>query len=146
MDNKAVTSYRPRPLLLGPGGHYQNPDSHGHDPRRSPGAAQEHRHQNLLLYCGRHGTPEAAFIVANYIPFDHKALDLGVAGKEIGQDRRAHFDVAIPVTYAVVSGSGVTTGELDGKPYTGPVFLAAGPINSGAPAARAGPPSSWPMR
>ena len=69
------------------------------------------------------------FIMSNYIPFDQGALDLAVAGKELGtpaDDGTYSFDVAIPQTYAVVSESGVTAGTLDGAPYLGAVRLAAG--------------------
>ena len=69
------------------------------------------------------------FIVSNYISFDKDALDLGVAGKELkapSGNGTFYFDVAIPVTYAIVSESGITAGELDGAPYRGPVRLDAG--------------------
>jgi len=77
-----------------------------------------------------HVLPAATiFIVSNYMPFDRSALDLGVAGKELDAssgDGTYSFNVAIPATYAVVSESGVTAGELDGAPYHGPVHLASG--------------------
>jgi len=74
-------------------------------------------------------TDATRFIFANYMPFDPAALDLAVAGKELGApspDGTYSFDVAISQTYAVVSETGVTAGTLDGLPYTGPVRLAAG--------------------
>ena len=63
------------------------------------------------------------------MPIDRDALDLGVAGKELGApsaDGTFGFDVAIPASYALVSESGATTGTLDGAPYLAPVRLAAG--------------------
>ncbi len=69
------------------------------------------------------------FILANYMPFDPQATDLGVAGKKLGPaspDGTFLFNVAIPATYAVVSESGTTAGTLDGAPYGGPVPLAVG--------------------
>jgi hypothetical protein len=69
------------------------------------------------------------FMLANYISFDPEALDLGVAGKNLGApsaDGTYNFDVVIPQTYAVVSESGATAGLLDGAAYTGPVRLGAG--------------------
>jgi len=69
------------------------------------------------------------FIVSNYMPFDTLALELGVAGKELGAppaDGTFSFDVAIPATYAIVSESGATAGALDGAPYVGPARLEAG--------------------
>ena len=61
----------------------------------------------------------SVFVVTNYLPFDPNALDLGVAGKELGppsSDGTFSFDVNIPATYAVVSESGTTAGTLDGGP------------------------------
>lgn len=72
---------------------------------------------------------ETRFILSNYIPFDRNAGDLAVAGKELGApgpDGAYAFDVAIPLTYAVVSETGTTAGLLDGVPYAGPVRLEAG--------------------
>ena len=37
------------------------------------------------------------------------------------------FDVVIPQSYAVLTETGQLAGDLDGKPYTAPVWLAAGP-------------------
>jgi hypothetical protein len=77
-----------------------------------------------------HILPETTrFILTNYISFDEGALDLGVAGKELGMasvDGTYSFDVAIPATYAVVSESGTTAGTLDGATYVEPVRLEAG--------------------
>ena len=70
------------------------------------------------------------FILSNYILFDRPATNLAVAGKELGHpsgDGTYSFEVAIPATYAVVSESGITAGELDGAPYAGPVRLEPGP-------------------
>jgi len=81
------------------------------------------------FYCAKQGSLAAQFIVANYVPFDPQALDIGVLGKVIGsaaQEGTFSFNVVIPQTYAVVTEKGQLTGELDGKPYTAPVWLAAG--------------------
>ena len=81
------------------------------------------------MQCGRTGTRASEFIAANYMPFDTQTRDMGVLGKIIGRDAAGgdyHFDVAIPQTYAVVTESGSIAGTLDGKPYTGPLWLAAG--------------------
>lgn len=77
----------------------------------------------------RHLIEPTRFIVSNYILFDPRAPSLAVAGKELGSpptDGNYTFDVAIPATYAVVSESGATAGQLDGSPYLGPVQLSAG--------------------
>jgi hypothetical protein len=69
------------------------------------------------------------FIASNYLPFDPTINGLVVAGKELTSPSgncNYSFDVAIPATYAVVSESGITAGQLDGAPYAGPVRLAAG--------------------
>jgi hypothetical protein len=79
--------------------------------------------------CGREGSHASKFIIANYLPFDSETRDMGVLGKVIGrepQDGTYSFDVTIPQTYAVVAESGEVAGELDGKPYAAPVWLAAG--------------------
>jgi len=81
------------------------------------------------FHCAHAGSVAAQFIVANYMPFDPEALDIGVLGKEIGSGAQRGtftFDVAIPETYAVVTETGQLVGELDGKPYTGPVKLGPG--------------------
>ena len=81
------------------------------------------------LYCGRDGSLAAQFIVANYVPFDPQALDIGILGKEIGysaSDGTFSFDVTIPQTYAVVTEGGTLSGVLDGQPYSGPVWIGAG--------------------
>jgi hypothetical protein len=77
----------------------------------------------------RPGSPAAKFIVANYIPFDSETRDMGVLGQIIGSatDNGVYtFDVAIPQAYAVVAETGQAAGQLDGKPYTGPLWLSTG--------------------
>jgi hypothetical protein len=94
-----------------------------------PGALEQTDTKMCYLFSA-HILPETTlFILSNYIPFDQGALDLGVAGKELGSpsaDGTYSFDVAIPQTYAVVSESGATGGTLDGVPYLAPVRLERG--------------------
>lgn len=81
------------------------------------------------LYCAREGSVAAQFIVNNYMPFDSDALSIGVLGKKIGGGAEGGtfpFDVQVPQFYAVMTEAGTLTGQLDGKPYTGPVWLSAG--------------------
>ncbi len=63
------------------------------------------------------------FVRANYLPFDMK---MRVAGQHLATDR-AKFDIHIAATYAIITPSGPATGTLDGQPYAGKIFLAAGP-------------------
>jgi hypothetical protein len=96
---------------------------------RLPEALARTGTQVCYLYAAHILPATSAFILANYMPFDRAALDLGVAGKELGPpsaDGTYSFDVAIPVTYAIVSESGTTSGTLDGAPYQGPVPLQPG--------------------
>jgi len=82
------------------------------------------------IICGRSGSLFEQFLVTNYLPFDPETRDMGVLGKIIGRDASGgdyHFDVVIPQTYVVLTEQGKAAGQLDGKPYTGPVSLAAGP-------------------
>jgi hypothetical protein len=99
-------------------------------PDRLP-RALEKTETKLCSYSGAHMLKlTTLFIMGNYIPFDPAAPDLGVAGKNLGSpspDGTYTFQVAIPQTYAVVSESGTTTGTLDGRPYTCPARLEAGP-------------------
>ncbi|HEX4085885.1 MAG TPA: hypothetical protein VHY22_13310 [Chthoniobacteraceae bacterium] len=81
------------------------------------------------LVIGKEGSLASQFIEHNYLPCDPNTRDLGVLGKIIGRDASGgtdRFDVVIPQQYAVTTESGTLAGELDGKPYTGPVWLAAG--------------------
>jgi hypothetical protein len=82
-----------------------------------------------FLDCTRDGSLTSQFIKANYMPFDPWTRDMGVLGKIIGKkpDGGAfQFEITIPQTYAVVTETGKVEGTLDGKPYTGPVWLTAG--------------------
>ena len=63
------------------------------------------------------------FVRANYLPFDMK---MRVAGQHLATDR-AKFDIHIAATYVIITPSGPATGTLDGQPYAGKIFLAAGP-------------------
>jgi len=89
----------------------------------------EHGVQLCFLHCARDGSLASQFIAANYMPFDPWTRDMGVLGKIIGKAREGgsfQFEITIPQTYAVVSETGNVEGTLDGKPYTGPTWLAAG--------------------
>jgi len=81
------------------------------------------------LRCSHGGSIAGQFIAANYVPFDREALDIGVLGKVIGSgatEGSYSFDIVIPQTYAVVTENGDLAGQLDGKPYAGPVWLTKG--------------------
>jgi hypothetical protein len=81
------------------------------------------------FYSAYAGTRDAAFILANYLPVDPKTIDIGVAGKVIGDAPSGGtfgFDVAIPARYAVFTETGEVAGQLDGRTYSGPVDLSAG--------------------
>jgi hypothetical protein len=81
------------------------------------------------LYADHVNPATTAFILSNYLPFDIQALDLAVAGKQLGElsaDGTYSFDVEIPTVYAVVSEFGKIAGSLDGVPYNGPARLEAG--------------------
>jgi hypothetical protein len=81
------------------------------------------------LFVARDGTVTAQFIAANYVPFDPGSPGLGVLGKVVGgaaEGGTFPFEIAIPQLYDVVGEQGGLAGLLDGKPYTGPVWLAAG--------------------
>jgi hypothetical protein len=96
---------------------------------RLPQALENTGTKMCYLYAAHILPATTHFILSNYIPFDPASPSLGVAGKELGSpsaDGTYAFDVAIPATYAVVSESGATAGELDGAPYLGPV-----PLNPG---------------
>jgi hypothetical protein len=57
--------------------------------------------------------------------------NLRVAGDELKRSatnpQRADFDVVIPAPYEIISPDGNVSGTLDGTPYNGARFLAAGP-------------------
>ena len=94
-----------------------------------PGRLEKTGTKVCELYTAYPGTPEAAFIVSNYLPIDPRAGDVGAAGKVIGNGSSGgtfQFNVAIPVRYAVVSETGELAGVLDGRTYAGPVLLTAG--------------------
>ncbi len=66
-----------------------------------------------------------AFVERNFI----RIGNLRVAGlwlKQVGVPAPIRFDVKLPDNYALVSKHGSASGLLDGSPYTGPRFLAAG--------------------
>ena len=65
-----------------------------------------------------------AFIEKNYL----QVTRLRVVGIVFHSTTAAtiSFDIVIPARYAVVTRQGVARGQLDGEPYHGPLFLAAG--------------------
>ena len=82
------------------------------------------------LYPTYPGTDSAKFIAANYLPFDPRLPEIGVAGKVIGkpaQGATCTFIVSIPASYAVESEVGETKGTLDDVAYTKAVRLEPGP-------------------
>jgi hypothetical protein len=81
------------------------------------------------LICARPGSIAQKFIIDNYLPIDPQTRALAVLGKVIIRqpaEGTCAFQVIIPQEYAVISETGRLEGELDGKPYRGPVWLAAG--------------------
>jgi hypothetical protein len=94
-----------------------------------PARLKQHGVKICYLHCAHPGSIAAQFILNNYVPFDRQALDIGILGKELGKPDAGGtytFDIAIPQAYAVMAETGPVSGELDGKPYTGPVWLAEG--------------------
>ena len=70
---------------------------------------------------------DLAFVQANYLPFDHK---MRIAGQYLHPDAasgRATFQIAIAARYAIITPGGPAMGTLDGQPYSGDIFLDAGP-------------------
>jgi len=65
-----------------------------------------------------------AFIEKNYL----KVTRLRVVGVAFHATNpvAVPFDIVIPTRYAIVTRQGVAMGQLDGEPYHGPLFLAAG--------------------
>ncbi len=68
------------------------------------------------------------FVKRNYLPV---ADNLRIAGKELKPSatdpRKCDFEVTIPASYEIISPNQGVSGTLDGVPYTGARFLAAGP-------------------
>jgi len=129
MDNKGDYIFRPRPFywVLEPVTQARFRQGLIKD---NLGACLVRTKTRLSYFYSEHSEPQSAlFITMNYMPFDLDALDLGVAARQLGKpsaDGTFSFDVAIPLTYAIVSESGDTAGILDGAPYAGPVLLQAG--------------------
>jgi hypothetical protein len=67
--------------------------------------------------------PTLAFIAENYVPVRRRIL---VAGKVL-PEATPHFDIVLPLKYALRSGDAAFEGEIDGHDYSGPLYLAAGP-------------------
>jgi hypothetical protein len=129
MDDKGDYVFRPRPYywVLEPITKARIRMGYIHD--SIPLRLTEYDTKICSLQIGRPGSVAAQFILANYIPFDNETRDMGVLGKVIGDavtGGNFSFDVTIPQYYAVVSETGQTGGQLDGQPYTGPVWLGAG--------------------
>jgi hypothetical protein len=81
------------------------------------------------MICGRSGSVLEHFIATNYLPFDPQTRDMGVLGKVIGNTPEGgtfSFDVPIPQSFTIVTETGQLAGELDGRPYSGPVWLSQG--------------------
>lgn len=66
------------------------------------------------------------FVLANYLYHSDHCRIAGQSLHPDGQGRSA-FEIKIVTTYAIVAREGAVSGKLDGKPYTGKVFLDAGP-------------------
>ncbi|MDQ6623597.1 MAG: hypothetical protein M3Y86_08955 [Verrucomicrobiota bacterium] len=69
---------------------------------------------------------DTSFIDKNYLPVG----PLSVVGQILSATSGAKaikFQIVIPASYAIISKSGPATGMLDGKPYSGAIFLEAGP-------------------
>jgi Dolichyl-phosphate-mannose-protein mannosyltransferase len=68
------------------------------------------------------------FVRGNYLRVTN---NLRIAGKELkasaANPRRCEFEVIIPASYEIISPRENVSGTLDGIPYTGARFLAAGP-------------------
>ena len=68
------------------------------------------------------------FVKRNYLPV---ADNLRIAGRELKPSatdpRKCDFEVTIPASYEIISPNQGVSGTLDGVPYTGARFLAAGP-------------------
>src|SRR5262249_49180394 len=76
----------------------------------------------------RFPTDTRRFIKRNYLP---ATKSLRVAGAElkplVTNPRRYEFEVTIPTVYEIISSGKNVSGMLDGIPYNGARFLAAGP-------------------
>lgn len=71
------------------------------------------------------------FFQQQYVEIDQRVPSLRVVGHFIGcrnptRTQTFPINVVIPARYAIVAEKGKVTGLLDGKPYNGPRFLAAG--------------------
>lgn len=129
MDDKGDYIYRPRAYywVLEPLTRARLRMGKIHD--SIPLRLTEKRAKLCYLYCAREGSVAARFITRNYLPFDAGTRDMGVLGKVIGNAPGGGafpFEITIPETYAVVAETGQAAGSLDGKPYAGAVWLAAG--------------------
>jgi hypothetical protein len=68
------------------------------------------------------------FVKRNYLPVTNNLRVVGEELKHSATDsRQADFEVVISAPYEIISPDGDTSGMLDGTPYNGPRFLAAGP-------------------
>ena len=68
------------------------------------------------------------FVKHDYLPVTHNLRVAGTVLKSSPENpRRCNFEVVIPATYKIISRDASVSGTLDGTPYIGARFLAAGP-------------------
>jgi hypothetical protein len=69
------------------------------------------------------------FVERNYQPVTDSLRVAGLALEPSAKSpRRSDFEIVIPASYEIISRDGsVVSGTLDGTPYDGPRFIAAGP-------------------
>lgn len=70
--------------------------------------------------------PTLAFIAENYVPVRRRIRVAGTALPPAAAGATQRFEIVLPLTYAVRSGDAAFEGEIDGRDYTGPLYLAAG--------------------
>jgi hypothetical protein len=81
------------------------------------------------MRCASDGSRTSFFIAHNYILFDHHTREMGVLGQVLktgAESGVCDFTITIPQEYDVVTQKGQAHGTLDGKPYAGAIWLAAG--------------------
>ena len=67
------------------------------------------------------------FALEHYLPVGYGLRVAGVILQHAADDeKRSDFEVVIPALYEVITPKGEASGLLDGKPYKGSQFLAAG--------------------
>jgi len=125
MDSKGETVFRTRPFYYGMEKVTRSAINHGELPDDLP----QHLIANNTCVAvsdktSRYSRQSQAFIEKNYL----KVTRLRVAGVAFHSPMATAipFDIVIPARYAIVMPNGVAKGQLDGEPYNGPLFLAAG--------------------